>query len=98
VATMKDGKRELHYVPQFGIGDPLPAGVPYDPYKFARCAHHYRSLRGCWLPKGHSGEHHNPNLNGTECWDDTDGVYVNSQEDWVGLVNLLGAEHGSEHC
>lgn len=77
----------------FTIFDPLPRGVKRDPYKHLRCTHHHHNLRACWLPRGHSGRHDNPNLRQFQgeftSWEDSDGYYIHSREDWQAHVGRL---------
>ena len=77
----------------FTIFDPLPRGTKRDPYKHLRCTHHHHNLRGCWLPRGHSGPHDNPNLRQFQkdftTWEDADGSYINTPDDWRALIDAL---------
>jgi hypothetical protein len=56
------------------------------------CTHHHKGLRGCMMEAGHEGPHHNPNgpQIGFSTWEDKDGMFVNSKEDWEMLVDMLG--------
>jgi len=56
------------------------------------CSHAKFNLRGCTRRAGHSGSHTNINDPYGRTWEDADGKYCETKEDWVWLIdNLTGS-------
>ncbi len=54
------------------------------------CPHHMFTLKGCNRLRGHEGLHRNIFDKFDERWSDEQGMNVETQDDWVKLVDLLG--------
>ena len=56
------------------------------------CSHVKFNLRGCTRRAGHTGLHENMNNPYHRSWENEDGRYIETQEEWVALVdNIVGS-------
>jgi len=54
------------------------------------CSHVKFGLRGCTRRSGHNGPHTNMFDSKAELWDDRDGMYCETHEDWVHMIDMMG--------